>query len=411
MAEITDVNTSEVAIRRSLDSVRTWVEDHEYRGYDPGDGLTSFLRPLAFGNRFAERVLQQLIWKFPVNLRPFVGVKPLDSTKGRGFMAWGYFLLYGALGNERDRTRAIQCLEWLDRNRETGYPGHGWGNHFDFTTRGGRMPAHEPTIVWTSLIGQAFLEGYEVTREQWLLEIAESICEWILHVPREKTESGACLSYVGYGQSSIHNSNMLGAGMLARTWKHTGNPDYLDLAREAMRYSCSRQRPDGSWWYAEDSRYHWIDNFHTGYNLDSLKRYRESTGDESFRENLAQGYRYFKNTFFESNGRPRYYPNSSYPVDIQCAAQAIDTFCFFADHDPDALTWAERVALWTIENLWDRKGYFHYRKYPVLTAKTPYFHWGQATMFKALAHLLVRRKRSCSGSPGDAKPMAATTEA
>ena len=35
----------------------------------------------------------------------------------------------------------------------------------------------------------------------------------------------------------------------------------------------------------------------------------------------------------------------------------------------------------------DREGYFHYRKYPLLTARTPYIHWGQATMFKALATL------------------------
>jgi len=36
------------------------------------------------------------------------------------------------------------------------------------------------------------------------------------------------------------------------------------------------------------------------------------------------------------------------------------------------------------------KGYFYYRKYPLLTAKTAYFHWGQGTMFKALSHLLLK---------------------
>jgi hypothetical protein len=35
----------------------------------------------------------------------------------------------------------------------------------------------------------------------------------------------------------------------------------------------------------------------------------------------------------------------------------------------------------------DPSGYFYYRRYPSLTARIPYFHWGQATMFKALAHL------------------------
>jgi hypothetical protein len=136
--------------------------------------------------------------------------------------------------------------------------------------------------------------------------------------------------------------------------------------------------------------------FHTAYNLDSIKRYIESTGDETYREHIRSGYRYFKNVFFEANGRPRYYHNSTYPIDIQCAAQAIDTFSFFADEDPDALELAGKVARWTIQNMQDRReGYFYYRQYPLLTARTPYFHWGQATMFKALAHLaLTQSQRS-----------------
>ena len=86
-------------ITNSLEAVQKWVEARDYKGYDPGDGLTTFLRPLTFGNIFAERVLQQLIWKSPINVRPLVGVVPLDSTKGRGFMAWGYLLLYRASGS------------------------------------------------------------------------------------------------------------------------------------------------------------------------------------------------------------------------------------------------------------------------------------------------------------------------
>ena len=77
-------------IERSLRAVQAWVEARDYRGYDPGDGLTSFLRPLTCGTLLGERILQQLVWKFPFNLRPLVGVVPLESTKGRGFMAGGY---------------------------------------------------------------------------------------------------------------------------------------------------------------------------------------------------------------------------------------------------------------------------------------------------------------------------------
>lgn len=379
------------SLLQRIQAVRDWVEVRNYRGYDPGDGLTSFLRPLTFENLFAQRILQQLIWKSPINLRPLVGIRPLESTKGRGFMAWGYVLLARATRTAGSYDKAAACLDWLDRNRApSSATGHCWGNHFDFATRSGRMPAHQPTIVWSGLIGQAYLEAFEFSGDQRWLDIATSVCRWILSLPRERTTSGDCLSYVAYTQSSIHNSNMLGASLLARTWKHTRTEQFLEAARSAMQYSCSRQRSDGSWWYGEETKYHWIDNFHTGYNLDSLKRYVEATSDHSFAQHLERGFQYFKDTFFEDSGRPRYYHNATFPVDIQCAAQAIDTFSLFSDSDPAALDRAAKVAAWTINDMQDPSGYFYYRKYPLLTARTPYFHWGQATMFKALSHLLLK---------------------
>jgi hypothetical protein len=46
----------------------------------------------------------------------------------------------------------------------------------------------------------------------------------------------------------------------------------------------------------------------------------------------------------------------------------------------------------------DRDGHFYYRQYPLVTARTPMLHWGQATMFKALAQLALRM-RTPSASP------------
>src|SRR4029077_3790358 len=135
---------------------------------------------------------------------------------------------------------------------------------------------------------------------------------WILALPREKTLSGTCISYHALHQSSIHNSNMLGAAMLARTAKYTKNAEALKVAKEAMEYSCSRQLQDGAWYYGEDPKYHWIDNFHTGYNLDSLKCYIENTKDKCYEENLRRGLEYFTNTFFEESGRPKYYHDRVY---------------------------------------------------------------------------------------------------
>jgi rhamnogalacturonyl hydrolase YesR len=149
--------------------------------------------------------------------------------------------------------------------------------------------------------------------------------------------------------------------------------------------------------YGAASKYQWNDNFHTGYNLDCLKRYITATGDMTFTDNLQKGFEYFKQYFFEPDGRPRYYDTATYPTDSQCAGQAIDTLTFFADDDPDALPLAVKVANWTIDHMQDRDGHFYYRDLGWMMAKTPMLHWGQGTIFKALSHLLLRLRQPSAG--------------
>ncbi|MFX0194935.1 MAG: hypothetical protein ACFFCW_02340 [Candidatus Hodarchaeota archaeon] len=378
------MNSDKELILRSLKKVERWVEDRNYMGYEPFDGLSSYLRPLTFGNLFAERLLQQLVRQSPLNLRPLLGIKPQDSTKGRGYMAWGYLTMLKLTGDKQYKEKAVSCLEWLINNKAPGYPNYSWGNHFDFSSRSGRLPRLEPIIVWSSLIGQAFLDAYEILADEKYLGIAISVCDWILSLPREQTKSGACISYVAYGQSSIHNSNMLGAAILARTAKFTGDNTAIKVAREAMEYSCTRQLSDGSWYYGEKPNQHWIDNFHTGYNLESLKCYIDNTNDTDFEDNLKRGYKFYIENFFEKNGRPKYYHNRVYPVDSQCVSQAIETLANFSKYDASSLELGLNVAKWTIDNMQDREGYFYYRQYPLIKAKTPMLHWGQATMYKGL---------------------------
>jgi hypothetical protein len=382
----------------SLLAVERWVEKHHYKGYDPSDGLSSYLRVLTFNSNFLERLLQQVGRQSPVNLRPLLGIKPMESTKGRGYMAWGYLARYRQTGNPIYKEKALNCLDWLDRNKSPRYGNHSWGNHFDYASRSGRMAKHESTIVWTGLIGQAFLEAYALLGIPRHLDVIKSITAWILSLPRENTKEGTCISYVMPEQSSIHNSNMIGAAFLAGAAGITGEREALEVAGRAMEYSCARQRPDGSWYYGADGKYHWVDNFHTGYNLDSLKRYIRASGDRRFDENLKKGLNYFSRTFIEENGRPKYYCKRTYPLDIQCSSQSIETLVFFSDEDPGCLELASKVASWTIDKMQDRDGHFYYRIYPFgIKAKVPLLHWGQATMYRALACLCSRLQGTVAG--------------
>jgi rhamnogalacturonyl hydrolase YesR len=224
------------------------------------------------------------------------------------------------------------------------------------------------------------------------LEVIKSIAKWIKNLPREKLHNSICLSYVNFKQLSVHNSNMLGASFLARYASIVKDDDAIELAKNAMRYSCSDQLENGAWYYGPTSNLRWIDNFHTGYNLDSLKYYIDHTGDEQFVDNLNRGYKFWKKHFFEESGLPFYYHDKKYPIDIQCASQAIDTFTFFSTHDPEALAMALKVAKWTIDNMQDKNdGHIYFRIHHFgYKSKVPLIHWAQATTFKALSFLLTK---------------------
>ena len=398
--DATDTNCAAKAeILASILRLSGWLERNDYRGYDTFDGLSArFLRPLTFETKLLRIVLQQSVRRFPINLRPLLGIEKYHSSKGMGYLARGFIRLHLATGDPIWAEKAKFTLQWLMDHRSFGYSGACWGNHFDYDSRVLFIASGVPTVVWTSLIGHAFLDAYEHFGDDEYKQIAISICEHIVRDLRTLADGeGVCINYIPGPDCWVHNSNTLGGSFLARAYSHTGNESYLALAKKSMKYTAQHQRPDGSWYYGERGNHHWVDNFHTGYVLDSFRHYAESTDDHCFDETLERGYEFWKATFFLADGTPRYYDQKTLPVDIQCCSQAIDTLVFFSDRDPEALPLALKVAQWTIKNMQDRTGYFYYRRYSRwLVNKTPTLHWGQATMLCAVAGLY--KSLSASGS-------------
>lgn len=383
-------NAAKAEIFGSIGRLASWLEKNDYSAYDTFDGLSSkFARPLTFHNKLLETVLQQGVRRFPLNLRPMLGIPRSKSTKGMGFLARGFIRLHQATGDSAWAGKAKYALGWLTEHMSSGYSGACWGNHFDYQSRSFYLPKGVPTVVWTSLIGHAFLDGYEHFRDESYLRTAVSACE---HIVRDLEQfpdgDSACITYVPALNCQVHNANTLGGSLLARTYSFTKNESYRDIAERAMRYTAKYQRGDYSWWYGEKANLHWVDNFHTAYVLDCFKYYAEGTGDHTFDIITKNGYEYWKKVFFLSDGTPRYYDHKALPIDIQCCSQAIDTLVFFHDRDQSSLELALKVARWTTENMQDRSGYFYYRRYSRwIVNKTPTLHWGQATMLCALAGL------------------------
>jgi hypothetical protein len=381
----------------SIDRLDHWITTNDWKDYDPFDGLSAPAAGLLTRNNHYLRIgLQQTVRRFPINLRPVLGIKKVRGSKGMGFCALGYLRLYQLTASESYRCKARFCLDWLASNHNRGYSGYSWGNHFSYESRAGTIPEGMPTIVWTSLIADVFLEAYEILKRSEYLAVARGCGEFIMRdIGRYHASADSiCFMYTpplnGDKPSwdwCIHNANVLGARVLARLYRLGGGRELFELAKKSIRFTVEHQLPSGGWYYGEAPKFHWIDSFHSGYVLESLHGYIKATGDLDFTRNLQKGFDYFRRSFFKADGTPRYYDTRTYPIDIQCASQAIQTLVNLSEYHSEALPLAQRVADWTMAHMQDPKGYFYFRKYPFFINKTPTFHWGQATMLSALAHL------------------------
>src|SRR5579872_3261422 len=101
-------------ISDSINRLSAWLEENDYRAYDTFDGLNAkFIRLLTFDKKFLRQVLQQGVRRFPINLRPVLGITKARSTKGIGFLARVFMRMHRTTGDDRWAERAVMALRWL----------------------------------------------------------------------------------------------------------------------------------------------------------------------------------------------------------------------------------------------------------------------------------------------------------
>lgn len=352
----------------AYDQLLAWCRDHDFAGHDPFDALNSRVfhsTPFA-GSRNARLIWTQLVKRSPLDLRGVAAVPAQRNAKGIALFALA--------------TKQPELLSELLELKIDGYSGACWGYNFDWQSRNFFAPRGTPTIVPTAFAARAFVEANE-------LDVARSVCDFILHdLPRT---GDICFSYAPNTNTRIFNASLLAAEVLASVGKLTGESELCDVAVRAARYAVKHQRDDGSWPYGTEPTQSWIDNFHTAYNLFSLKRIIDACPDAAeFQPALERGYNYWKTNFFLAEGWPKYYHDDPYPADAHAAASAIVTLVECRKLDDTALKLAQNVARWTIQNLRDERGFFYYQRRRFYTIRKPYMRWAQAWMLYALARLL-----------------------
>jgi len=192
-------------------------------------------------------------------------------------------------------------------------------------------------------------------------------------------------SYSPEDSTQVFNASLLGSRLLARAYSYTKEEELMREAKRSVNFCCKHQKVDGSWTYGTLPFHQWIDNFHTGYNLECLSDYAKYTGDKDRNHYIEKGLTYYLKTFFNSpEGMPAYYSNSLYPIDIHNTSQLIITLSKLGVLEENRYL-VEKVLLWTIDNMQDKKGYFYYQKKQGFSSKIPYIRWAQAWMFYGMS--------------------------
>ena len=179
---------------------------------------------------------------------------------------------------------------------------------------------------------------------------------------------------------------MKGARILAQSYSIQKDSELLDLALCALNFVISHQQEDGSFSYSDKRSQ--IDNYHTGYILDCFDSCRENLNLRELDNVIQNGLSYYTEHFFTSSGLPKFYNNSSFPLDCTSSGQSLLTLTRFNQVDR-----AERVAKKTIETMQDPKGFFYFRKHSNRLIKTSFMRWSNAWMLVGLSYLKMKGQR------------------
>lgn len=362
----------------------------DWAGYDPYDALNSKIvesLPI-LQKRIPSLVLTQLLKRSPINFRWLLSIPKTRNPKGHALFL-SSLVRNAQLASDLSEDMVDDLLEQLLALRSSDTPYWCWGYSFPWRGRNMIVRRFEPNLVCTNFGATAILDLYEKRRDSELLNIAVSSVQFILNELYWTGEGQvAGFSYpLASLQNQVHNANLLASALLCRVYTLTGDSSFLEPALKVARYSASMQREDGSWPYGEAKPQAWVDNFHTGYNLCALRAIGRLLQTDEFDHCVAKGFEFYRSHFFREDGAPRYFHNRTYPIDVHCVAQSILTLLDFSDGDDECMRLAKRVYEWSVDHMWDDRGFFYYRVLHLGRIRTPYMRWSEAWMVRALAEL------------------------
>lgn len=383
-------------IVRSLRRNERWIRENRWTGWDPYDGFESPKMRKFKSTRWLGGMVQQIMRFNPFNLRDMLGIPKMRNSKSLALFAMAYLNMWTIWRKRQYLRNANWLLSMLEKQSVPGFSGMCWGYPFDWYSQSFHLPANRPNVAATCFAIKAFLMKYRLENEERYLRMAGLGCEFMLK-DLDRTlekEGNLCLSYTPYDKTRVFNVNSMAAGVLADTGLLTDNIEMVGTSKKIVRYVLENQRPNGAWYYGydEDGKLMNLIDFHQGFLLDGLFEYVRATNDQKTMGAVSKGLEYYRKEQFLDDGRARWRGAQMYPIDIHNQAQGIITFSNLSGLSDDNLRFAETIARWTITNMQDPDGHFHYLKYRLFSNKIPYMRWSQAWMMYALTNLLLKNR-------------------
>jgi len=376
-------------IDEAVDAIRAWGERVDWASWDPYDALNSPFAPaLTLGRPLGRRLLTQAVKTSPVNLRPLLRIARERDAKGVALAVSGYARLAAARSDASAGAAAARLIDWLLAEARRSRSGIGWGYHFDVQTRFFHYVRDQPNAIATTFVAHALLDARELLGDT---RVDEPVREAAAFLERDLLVGGARPSfrYVDQEHDLIHNANLLACSVLVRAGALLGEPRLAEAAEAPLQTTLDAQAPDGSWPYSERPGGAWVDNFHTGYVLESLAGCAGLAPGVAAR--LETGIAFWERALFLADGTPRGSTTSTLPVDSHSYAQAIETWLAVAPWRPDALAQAERVARLLVSRMLEDDGHVDFEQRRLWTNRIAFVRWTTAASFRALARLLLAR--------------------
>lgn len=387
-------------LKTALFKLLAYCRAEEWAGHDPYDALNSriFTKLPLLDSRFPRLAMTQVLKRSPINIRHFAGIPKTQNPKAMALFLSSLLRLTAEDVPDRDNLVEYMIARLVDL-RSKGVGNSCWGYSFPWQTRNLLVPSGAPNVVCTTFVATSLLDAYEQLGDERCLEMAVSASEYILNDLYWSDGEAAGFSYPAPQlKSETHNANLLAAALLCRVARLTDDRKFVEPALQATRYAVSKQRLDGSWYYGEAPKSRWIDNFHTGYNLEALQSIGHQLDTDEFDANMRRGFKFYRANFFREDAAPKYFHDQAYPLDIHCVAQSILTLLAFKDLDATNLELAHSVFRWAMKNMWDDRGFFYYRVLRLGTVRTSYMRWSQAWMLLAMSTLLSNSRRTVKRS-------------